>query len=96
MGKSLLWHITLALVEQMIIIQWNLPYPGTSIVQTAQIVACSLVTIMEFGLDESTRREPKGCVYLFGGLFILLVITTTWSLGDITFLQPRGVTLSAY
>ena len=36
---------------------------GTSIVQTAQIshVACSLLTIMKFGLDESTRREPKGC-----------------------------------
>ena len=41
----------------------DLYYPGTSIVQTAQIghVACSLLTIMKFGLDESTRREPKGC-----------------------------------
>ena len=37
-------------------------YPGTSIVRTAQIghVACSLLTVMKFGLDESTRREPKG------------------------------------
>ena len=49
-------------------VQWNLPYPdlyypGTSIVRTAQIghVACSLLTIMKFGLDENTRREPKGC-----------------------------------
>ena len=24
-------------------------------------VACSLLTIMKFGLDENTRREPKGC-----------------------------------
>jgi len=31
--------------------------------RTAQIslVAWSLLTIMKFGLDESTRREPKGC-----------------------------------
>ena len=38
-------------------------YSGTSIVRTAQIghVACSLLTIMKFGLDESTRKEPKGC-----------------------------------
>ena len=49
-------------------LQWNLPYPdlyypGTSNVRAAQIghVACSLLTIMKFGLDESTRREPKGC-----------------------------------
>ena len=52
----------------LVYLQWNLPYPdlyypGTSIVWTAQIghVACSLFTIMKFGLDESTRREPKGC-----------------------------------
>ena len=56
------------LVEQSNYLQWNLPYldlyyPGTSIVWTAQIghVACSLLTIMKFGLDESTRRERKGC-----------------------------------
>ena len=38
-------------------------FPHFSAVWTAQIghVACSLLTIMEFGLDESTRREPKGC-----------------------------------
>ena len=49
-------------------LQWNLPYPdlyypGTSIAWTARIghVACSLLTILKFGLDESTRREPKGC-----------------------------------
>ena len=34
-------------------------------------------------------------VYLFGGLFILLVKTTTWLLGDNAFLQPRGVTMNA-
>ena len=41
----------------------DLYYLGTSIVRTAQIghVACSLLTIMKFGLHESTRREPKGC-----------------------------------
>ena len=41
----------------------HLHCPDTSIVRTAQIghVACSLLTIMKFGLDESTRREPKGC-----------------------------------
>ena len=35
-------------------------------VQTAQIghVACSLLTTMKFGLDESTRREPKVCCLL--------------------------------
>ena len=40
----------------------DLYYPGTSNVRAAQIghVACSLLTIMKFGLDESTRREPKG------------------------------------
>ena len=65
--------------------QWNLPYPDlfypdTSIVRTAQIgcMACSLLTIMKFGLDESTRKEPKDCYYLFGGLIILLIITTSW------------------
>ena len=52
----------------IICVQWNFPYPdlyypGTSIVWTAQIVhvACNLLTIIKFGLDESTRREPKGC-----------------------------------
>ena len=34
-------------------------------------------------------------VYLFGGLFILLVTTTTWLLGDNAFLQPRGVIMNA-
>ena len=37
----------------------------------------------------------KVAVYLFGGLFILLLITTTWLLGDSAFLQPRGVTMNA-
>ena len=36
----------------------------------------------------------KVAVYLFGGLFIILIITTTWLLGDNTFLQPRGVTMN--
>ena len=79
-------------------LQWNLPYldlyyPGTSIVPTAQVghVACSS---LKFGLDESTRREPKVAVYLFGGLFILLIITTTWLVGDNGFLQPRGMTMN--
>ena len=54
--------------HEAVLIRWNLPYldlhyPGTSIVQITQIshVACSLLTIMKFGLDESTRRGPKGC-----------------------------------
>ena len=35
----------------------------TSIIRTAQIghAECSLLTIIKFGLDESPRREPKGC-----------------------------------
>ena len=37
----------------------------------------------------------KAAVYLFGDLFILLIITTTWLLGDNGFLQPRGVTMNA-
>ena len=37
----------------------------------------------------------KVAVYMFGGLFILLIITTTWLLGDNGFLQPRGVTMNA-
>ena len=34
-------------------------------------------------------------VYLFGDLFILLIITTTRLLGDNEFLQPMGVTMNA-
>ena len=37
----------------------------------------------------------KAAVYLFDGLFIVLLITTTWLLGDNAFLQPRGVTMTA-
>ena len=37
----------------------------------------------------------KVAVYLFGGLFILLIITTTWLLDDNGFLQPREVTMNA-
>ena len=37
----------------------------------------------------------KVAVYLFDGLFILLLITTTWLLDDNAFLQPRGVTMTA-
>ena len=37
----------------------------------------------------------KVTVYLFGGLFILLIITTTWLLGDNVFLQPWGVIMNA-
>ena len=77
----------------MYLLQWNLPYLdlyylGTSIVWTAQIghVTCSLLTIMTFGLDESTRREVA--IYLFGSMFILLIITTTWLLGDNGFYHP--------
>ena len=33
----------------------------------------------------------KVAVYLLGGLFILLIITTTWLLSDNAFLQLRGV-----
>ena len=69
----------------------SLIWPGF-ITRTAKIshVACSLLTIIKFGLDESTRREPKGCC-----LFILLIITTTWLLGDDAFLQSRRVTMNA-
>ena len=43
-----------------------LQYLGTSIVWKAKIshVACSLLTVMKFGLDENTRREPKCCYLL--------------------------------
>ena len=37
----------------------------------------------------------KVAVYLFGALFILLIITTGWLLGNNAFLQPRGVTMNA-
>ena len=67
-------------VSSRLCIQWNLRYPDlycpdTSIVWTAQIgfVACSLLTIMKFGLDETTRREP---VCLLGDL--CLIITTMY------------------
>ena len=34
-------------------------------------MACSLLTIMKFGLDESTRRGSlKVAVYQFGGLHV--------------------------
>ena len=69
-------------------------YSGASLIQTSGHlhclespighVACSLLTVMKFGLGDSTRREPKGW---FGGLFILLMITNTWLLGDDRFLQ---------
>ena len=36
-------------------------------------MACSLLTIMKFGLDES--RSLKIAVYLFGGLFTLITST---------------------
>ena len=67
----------------------HLYYLETSIVCTIQIshVACSLMTIMKFALDESTRRESKGYYSPVGGLFILLMITTTWLLDDKAFLQ---------
>jgi len=83
-------------------VQWNLPYPdlfypSTSIVWTAQInyVVCSLLAVIMFCLDKSTRRQPKGCYLLVGWL----VYTTTncyhWLLVDKAFLQPRGGTMNA-
>ena len=45
-------------------------YSGTSLIQTSiiwvppaqiSLVAYSLLTIIKFGLDKSTGREPKGC-----------------------------------
>ena len=70
-------------------------YGGTSPIKTSTIQApplprqpklvSSLLTIMKFGLDKNTRREPKGC--LFGGLFILLIITSTCLLGENKFLH---------
>ena len=52
----------------------------------------SLLTIMMF---KAQGGSLKVAVYLFGGLFILLIITTTWLLGDNVLLQPRGVTMNA-
>ena len=37
---------------------------------------------MKFGVDESKEGNLKIAVDLFGGLFILLIITTTWLLSD--------------
>ena len=39
-------------------------------------------------------KSLKVGVYLFGGLFILIILTITWLLGDNAFLQPRGVTMT--
>ena len=62
---------------------------GTCVVQTAQNsdVAGNLLTIMKFGLDESTRRKPKG-----GGLPVrwLVYCTDNWLLGDKTFFTAKG------
>ena len=69
---------------------------GESSVWTTKIshVACSPLTVMKFGIDEKYRyyilcthlrmkaQSLKIAVYLLGGLFILLIITTTWLLGD--------------
>ena len=52
----------------------------------------SLLTIMKF---KAQGGSLKVAVYLFGGLFILLIITTTWLLGDNALLQSRGVTMNA-
>ena len=41
------------------------------------------------------KAQDGSAVYLLGGLFILLIITTTWLLGDKTCLQPKGVTMYA-
>ena len=52
----------------------DLLYPGTFVVQTAQIncVVCSLLTVMKFRLDKkNSKRKP------IGGLFILLLKATT-------------------
>ena len=68
------------------------PLSGHFIVPTAQIsfVACSLLTIMKFELDESTRRVPKGCCLpvrwpVYSTYLNYQVITH--------FLQPRGGTI---
>ena len=34
-------------------------------------------------------ESQKVTVYLFGGLLIILIITTTWLLDDNAFLQPK-------
>ena len=55
----------------------------------------SLLTIMKFGYVKAQGGSLKVAVYLFGSLFILLIITTTWLLGDNALLQSRGVTMNA-
>ena len=42
--------------------------------------------------DRQTDRQLFSFIYidLFGLWLVLLIITTTWLLGDTTFLQPKG------
>ena len=65
--------------------QWNpdLYYPGT-FVRQPKVGACSLLTIVKFGLAQG--ESLKVAIYLFGGLFMLLIITINWLLGDNAFL----------
>ena len=78
-------YIWAVIPDQNTLLQWNLSYPDLYI----QAPPLFLLTVMKFGLDESTRKEPKGCCLLFCGLFILLLISTTWLLGDNTFCSPE-------
>ena len=78
-------------------LQWNLPYPLSGHLHCLiGHVACSLLTIMKFGLDESTRREPKGyCLPVWWLVYPTNNnLTTTWLLGDNGFLQARGMTMN--
>jgi len=55
-----------------------------------QYVACSLLPVMKFWLDKSSRREPTECCLLAGWIIYITTNSYHWLLGDKTFLQPRG------
>ena len=50
---------------------------------------------MKFGLDKSTRREPKGGCLLVWWLVYSTNKVTTWLLGDNAFFTASGVTVNA-
>ena len=54
-------------------------------------MACGLLTIMKFGLDEITRREPIDCC-----LSVRWLVYSTYHNYKViaNFLQPRGGTMN--